>query len=68
VYLRTNLLPSSEACVSSKREEDMSGGGGRSSIELDSHPTVVRSHPELPYLFVGEIDDSISVIAPESWS
>jgi hypothetical protein len=66
VVLRTNLIPSS-ACLPTGR-----GGGRRAetesiaSISLASPATVIRAHPLLPYLFVGHLDDSLSLITPEA--
>lgn len=61
VVMRTNLLPSSAAA--SKKDAT----GNISSIALTTHPTIVRVHPQLPYLFVGHIDDSLCIITPESY-
>lgn len=61
IVIRTNLVPSSAALLKKDIVPPVV-----SSISLISHPTIVRTHPQLPYLFVGHVDDSICIITPES--
>jgi hypothetical protein len=75
VFLRTNLAPSSSRSYHrSHPSKSIADNVIRSyphlenKIALPAPVNVIRSHPDLPYLFVGNVEDVIYVVSPESFT
>lgn len=75
IFLRTNLLPSSNPLIKNRISQQIktdihsssSVSGVLGHIPLPSYPQIIRSHPLLPYLFVGNSDNTLTIITPESF-
>ena len=70
IFLRTNLIPSSNSAIKNKLSQKLKIENDSKilgKIQLPKPFQTIRSHPLLPYIFIGNNDNTISIITPESY-